>query len=286
MKPEKKCSYLLILLIVFCSRMLPQSGTVANDVNNGSANLSWTAVHDTNAPVLFATDGQASPPLPQAPEAQPYGWHIALYPVLAWAPIFGVRFTLPPIVGTPIEAPSGNTSGSLNGAYFGGARLEKGKWSADALFMWAALHGERDLPHARMSLDFIFGDAMGGYRVYPGLYVEGGFRRLALNIDATAESETVRRSPGYWDPLVGLTYRRVLGKKWRILVHGDGGGFGTGSDVDVTAEARAEWQFARHVGLTMGYGAMHFSETNTKAGETLTLSPTMHGPVIGIGTFF
>jgi hypothetical protein len=289
MRAEKKCLYLVILLIVFCSRLLAQSDTVANDGSDNTANLSWVAAQGIVAPLAFARNDQVSSSPPQTPEnkaQQTYPWRIGVYPVLAWAPIFGVSFTLPPVPSNPIETPSGSTSGSLNGAYFGGARLEQGKWSADALFMWTALHGERDVPQAKMSLDFIFGDALGGYEVYHGLYVEGGFRRIALNIDATAESETVSRSPGYWDPLVGLTYRRVLGKKWRILVHGDGGGFGVGSDVDVTAAARAEWQFAHHFGLAMGYGGMHFSESNTKEGETLTLNPTMHGPILGFGTFF
>jgi hypothetical protein len=77
-------------------------------------------------------------------------------------------------------------------------------------------------------------------RFFPTFYVEGGVRRLALDIHATVGSSIAIRSPGYWDPLIGLTYCRQLGRKWRILIHGDGGGFGVGSDVDVTATARAE----------------------------------------------
>ena len=85
--------------------------------------------------------------------------------------------------------------------------------------------------------------------------------------------------------LVSLN-RRQLGRKWRILIHGDGGGFGVGSDVDVTATARAEWQFARHFGIAMGYGGMHFSDSNTVDGQTLKISPTLHGPTFGFGIFF
>ena len=77
-----------------------------------------------------------------------------------------------------------------------------------------------------------------------------------------------------------------IGKKWRILIHGNGGGFGVGSDVDVAATGRAEWQFARHFGITMAYGGIHFSESNTVASGTLTISPTLHGPIFGFGLFF
>jgi len=237
-----------------------------------------------------AADDQAPPPRSHTrvnPEHKPYGWHTAIYPALAWVPIFGSRVTVPPLPSNPIAPPSsGNTDGAFNGAYFGGARFEIGKWSADALFMWAALSASRTTPYTNVNLDFVFGDAMAGREVLPNLYLEGGFRRLALNVDATVVNDSASRSPGYWDPLIGLTYRRQLSKKWRILIHGDGGGFGVGSDVDVTATGRAEWQFARHVGLTVGYGGMHFSDTDTRNGQTVTISPTLHGPIFGFGIYF
>jgi hypothetical protein len=56
--------------------------------------------------------------------------------------------------------------------------------------------------------------------------------------------------------------------------------------VDVAATARAEWRFARHFGIAMGYGGMHFSDTNTVNGSTLKVSPTLHGPIFGLGIFF
>ena len=193
----------------------------------------------TVAPIQLTTDGKAPSPPPQTagtPAKKPYGWHIAIYPALAWAPIFGTSATLP---GQP--GPSGSTSSSLNGLFAAGARFEKGKWSADAMFMWAALSAQRKNPLVDVNLDLILGDAMAGREILPNLYMEGGVRRLALDIHATVGSSSASRSPSYWDPLVGLTYRRQLGRKWRILIHGDGGGFGVGSDVDVTATARAEW---------------------------------------------
>jgi len=208
-------------------------------------------------------------------------WHIAIYPALAWAPIFGTSATLP---GQP--SPSGSTSSSLNGLFAAGARFEKGKWSADTMFMWAALSAQRQNPLVDVDLDLVLGDAMGGREILPNLYVEGGVRRLALDIHATVGSSSASRSPRYWDPLIGLTYRRQLGRKWRILIHGDGGGFGVGSDVDVTAAARAEWQFARHFGIAMGYGGMHLSDSNTVDAKTLKISPTLHGPTFGFGIFF
>lgn len=216
-----------------------------------------------------------------SPQEKPYPWQIAGYPALGWLPIFGTSIDLP---SNPIE--SGSTPRSLNGAYFGGARVERHGWSGDVLFMWAALSASRTTPHTDMDLDVVFGDAMVGREVLPGLFVEGGFRRLALDIHATVLSASAAVSPGYWDPLIGLTYRRQLGKKWRVLIHGDGGGFGVGSDVDVSASGRAEWQFARHYGVTMGYGGMHLSDSTSFGQGTLHLRPTLHGPILGFGLYF
>jgi hypothetical protein len=288
MKPDRLRWWLFLLLLGTYSQAFSQAITAANDGSGGPTNNSETAHRAVATPEL-ATEAQASPPASKTAatsEERPYGWHTAIYPALAWVPIFGTSVTLPPQPSQPIAGPTGSTSGSFNGAYFGGARFEQGKWSGDALFMWAALSGERTTPHTSVDLDFIFGDAHVGREVLPNLYLEGGFRRLALDIHATVDTDSANGSPGYWDPLVGLTYRRQLSKKWRVLIHADGGGFGVGSDVDVAGTGRAEWQFARHFGLTMGYGGMHFSDTTTVSGGTLSISPTMHGPIFGFGLYF
>lgn len=290
-KREEKCWCSLFLLFILCPPVFSQAITAADYGNHGFLNVPSTVPEQPVAPLQLATDDQ-TPSAPRQtsarPVPKPYGWHIAIYPALAWAPIFGTSVTLPPVPSQPIETPgpSASTSSSLNGAFFGGARVEKGKWSVDGLFMWAALSGQRKTPFAEVHLDFVFGNAMVGREVLPNLYVEGGVRRLSLDLQAKVETSSASASPGFWDPLVALTYRRPLGRKWRILIHGDGGGFGVGSDVDVTATARVEWQFARHFGIAMGYGGMHFSESDTVGGRTLTISPTLHGPIFGVGIFF
>jgi hypothetical protein len=286
----KSCNLLLLVAVVNL-QVLAQKTLVPND-GNGAGRVAADFSSEPGAELGHQTydEDPSSPSSPTKSSKNPYSWDIAIYPAMAWAPIFGASLTLPPVPslpGTPgTPGPSGSTSGSFNGAFFGGARLEKGKWSADAMFMWTALSGEHTRPLVKINLDFIFGDAMGGREVLPNLYLEGGARRLALDFTATVGSHSASRSPGFWDPLVGLTYRRQLGRKWRILIHGDGGGFGVGSDDDVAVTGRAEWQFAHHFGLTMGYGVLHFTESDTVAKQTVTLSPTLNGPIFGFGIFF
>jgi len=193
-------------------------------------------------------------------------WRLTLYPALVWAPIFGASVTEPPPPSSPPSTPSesGSTSGSLNGALFVGGRLEINQWSVETNVLWAGLSAKRENPLVKVDMDFVFGQAMAGREVVPDLFLEGGVRRLALSIGITVVNfPTLNRQPGFWDPLIGLTYRRRLSQKWTVFLHGDGGGFGVGSDVDVTATGRAEWQFTRHFGLTFGYGGFPFRQNDT-----------------------
>jgi hypothetical protein len=277
----------LLSILIFSSPLFPQSIAVADSGMDETGRVFWNVPPESLTPLERGSGGQmpsATSTSPK-PEERPYGWDIAIYPALVWAPIFGVDVTLPRFPNSPI-APSASVSSSLNGAYFGGARIEKSRWSADMLFMWAGLSANRETPLVKVGLDVVFGHVIVGREVLPGLYVGGGARRVALDINATVETQSASRSPAFWDPLISVTYRRQLGKKWRILLAGDGGGFGVGSDVDVTATGRAEWQFTRHFGATMGYGGMHLSESSTVAGKKLTISPTLHGPIFGLGIYF
>ena len=85
--------------------------------------------------------------------------------------------------------------------------------------LWAGLSSERSSnPFARISVDVVFGQLFVGREIVPNLFLEGGFRRMALDVSLQlATFPEVKGTPGVWDPLVGLTYRRQLTKKWKIL---------------------------------------------------------------------
>jgi hypothetical protein len=175
-------------------------------------------------------------------------WRIDLYPVFAWAPIFGANASVrDPPNPLPGPAPSGNVSGSFNGAAFAGFAIERSKWSAAGNMLWAGLSGQRQTPFVRIDTNFIYGQFMLGREVLPHLFAEARFRRTAIKIAVTVSTfPQVTWKPGIWDPLVGLTYRRPLDQKWQFRIHGDGGGFVVGNDASISATAAAEWHFARH----------------------------------------
>jgi hypothetical protein len=215
-------------------------------------------------------------------------WRVDLYPVFAWAPVFGASASVhDPPSPLPAPAPSGNVSGSFNGAAFAGFAMEKRKWSASGNMLWAGLSGQRQTPFVRIDTNFIYGQFMLGREVLPHLFAEAGFRRTAIKIAVRVSTfPQVIWKPGVWDPLVGLTYRRALGHKWQFRLHGDGGGFGVGNDVSVSGTAAAEWHFVRHFELLFGYGFLYFRDSGAIVGQPIKIRETLHGPMFGFGIHF
>jgi hypothetical protein len=220
---------------------------------------------------------------------------VIIYPVYGLAPIFGAHVNLPSLPSLP-NAPGGGSAGiptsglvstSLNGAAFAGFEIDKSKWSATGTFLYAGLSGDHKAPKVHIGLDMIYGQLMIGREIVDGLSLEGGFRRSALKITADVGSyPEFTRKPGVWDPLVGITYRKVFARKWRFEGHLDGGGFGVGADVSIGAEARVDWRFARHFGVAMGATALHFQLSDTVVQKTLTIRQTFYGPAFGFGIYF
>jgi hypothetical protein len=215
----------------------------------------------------------------------PFGWRIDLYPVFAWAPVFGASAAVPVSPDPhPGPTPSGSVSGSFNGAVFGGFAVAKNKWAASGNVLWVGLSGQRQTPLVKIDTNFIYGQFMLGREVLPHLFAEAGFRRTAFKISATIGNfPQISWKPGIWDPLVGLTYRHYLGQKWRFRIHGDGGGFGVGNDAAISGTASAEWCFARHFGLLFGYGVLYFRNSGVIADQPINIKETLHGPMFGFG---
>jgi hypothetical protein len=215
------------------------------------------------------------------------GWDVAIYPVLAWVPIsIGIDVDIPPIDGGAGGA--GQIIDSrFDGAFFGGLAASNGEWRIEGYAIWASVGGDRpDRPFLTVDLDLIYGDGKVGRRVAPDFYVTGGVRRLAVDYDITlGDLPRLSRKPGVWDPLVGIGWHRQ-GPTVEWHASFEGGGFGVGADVDLGATFRVDWKPVRHFGLTAGYNFLHLKVSDSVAGRTVTLKPTLHGPAVGFGLYF
>lgn len=215
------------------------------------------------------------------------GWRVAVYPVLAWVPLdIGIDVDIPPING------DGGGSGQIldsafDGAFFGGATAFNGTWLIEGYGIWASFGGDRpDRPFLAVDLDLVYGDVKLGRRVARDLYLTAGVRRLALKYDITlGDLPQLSRKPGVWDPLVGIGWHRA-GEKVEWHASFEGGGFGVGSDVDLGGTFRVDWKPIRHFGFTAGYSFMYLKVSDTVAGRSVTVEPTVHGPAVGFGLYF
>ena len=246
----------------------------------------------------MAQSPSVPPPAPVQPaSAADPGWEVEIAPIYVWAPIYIGKVTAPTFPGLPLppgggDRPSGETDASFNGAAMAALRVEKGRVMVRGNLVWAGLSGERERPSLKVSGNVIYGELLGGVEVVKHLYIEGGVRRLAVDVSAKVlDYPEVSRKPGVWDPIVGLTYRAPLGEHWLLTMHGDGGGFGVGSEVDANAVITLDWRMASHFGLTLGYGLTYFriEDTildSTQLERTLELGATFHGPIVGFKLLF
>jgi hypothetical protein len=215
------------------------------------------------------------------------GWRFALYPIFAWVPID---------IGIDVDVPPGNGDGGeagqilesrFDGAFFGGLTAYTENWRIEGYGIWAAFGGDRlERPFLTVDVDLIYGDARVGRRVAPDLFLTGGVRRVALDYDITlGDLPNFSRKPGVWDPLIGIGWHRI-GPTIEWHASFEGGGFGVGADVDLGASVRVDWKPLRHFGLAAGYNFLYLKVTDSIAGRTVVIEPTIHGPSLGLGIYF
>lgn len=224
--------------------------------------------------------------VPAAPDADE-GWRVTIYPVLAWVPTsIDINVSLPP------SGAEGGGAGEIldsrfDGAFLGGFSAAKGAWRMDVDGLWAAVGGDRpQSPVLTVDADVIYLHAIGGRKIVKDLYATAGVRRFALKYVIDFESlEPFERKPGVWDPVVGLTWHT---ERQHFEVHAffEGGGFGVGSDVDLSTSFRADWKPIPHFGFTAGYQFLYFKVSNTVQSRELTVKQTLHGPIVGLGLYF
>jgi hypothetical protein len=219
------------------------------------------------------------------------------YPLLARIPIFGAEIDVPDLPSTPGSGASGSTEPSLNAAYMFGGELETRRWFADGYALWAALSASRDSPFLHVDSDTWFFSGTGGVRVAHGFFAILGVRHFSTDLNATIEAAKLgsrlnaHAALSVWDPLVGVEYRGWLSSSVKLDADFRGGGFGVGSDIDLSTTIAVNWRFARHFDLRGGYSVVYFKITEDQAKvdalpRKLTVEQTLHGPEFGIGIAF
>jgi len=229
--------------------------------------------------------GAQSPPTTGIDDTD--GWKTIVYPIHAWLPVFGADITLPPGGGGGGPTESAKTSGNFNGAALAGFRVERARLSIEGEFIWAGMSGSVEAPRFEITLDTIAFSVLGGFKIAPALYADGGVHRLALNVTASILNfEPVTWKPGIWEPVVGLTFRPQLSKTVRIFTQAHLGFSGDDSTRSGAANASVEWQPIRHLSVGAGWGWLYQRVDGTILRGPVHLAQTLNGPIITLGIPF
>jgi hypothetical protein len=255
---------------------------------HGAAVAAAVALLALSAPALAESGAQTQPAAAQKPDD---GWKVVLYPIYGWLPIHRAETRLPEVPdssgGGGATVPAGTTDSSLEQAVLAAFRVEKGRFSLEGGYLYAGLEGEAERPFMKLEVDTKLGDLRAGYEVVPDFYLEAGARYLEIDMKATI-GDYPKRS---WNPdrlgaVVGFSYRPMLGKHWRLVLHGDVGGLGSGDSTTATGSAKLEWQPLKHFLLVAGGTVTYLSTEGTIGSRDVKLEQTLYGPIIGFGIPF
>ena len=101
------------------------------------------------------------------------GWDVSVYPILAYIPVMGINVRLPdapPCIGCPPDTPPESRANSgLSGAAFVGFRVEKSRFSFEAVYNYAGLEASASSPFVDVNLKIYAGIVKGGFMVVKDL---------------------------------------------------------------------------------------------------------------------
>lgn len=209
-------------------------------------------------------------------------WEFELTPYL-WA--MGIDGTVS--VGpkqAEVSASFADLLSSLDFGAMGKLEARKGSWAFTTDLLYSDLGKTVTLtgPLGGASTDFtadvemLIAEADAGYRIRGGpVEVLAGVRLFSTNATIDAPQQRLAEGGATWaDPLVGVRYRKWLGK-WQVALQGDIGGFGAGSDFSWGAQAALGYRVSHKVSLHAMYSALSFDYEGGR--EIGTLDSTLGG---------
>lgn len=127
---------------------------------------------------------------------------------------------------------------------------------------------------------------------YPNLEVIAGARYINQDIDVKVNAGPIELDVNVgddWiDPFVGLRYHGPIDNKWALLIRGDVGGFGVGSDFAWRFNAGVTYKLAQNWEAAFMYKILNIDYDNNKTSELdyYKWDGTESGLLLGVGYHF
>ena len=216
-------------------------------------------------------------------------WDFNLAPLYLWGVSINGEQT---VKGNTVDLDSsfGDIFKDVNGAFtvhFEGVRQKQ--WGFLFDFSWVRLNPQQGTPFGDIDITFnqILAELAGFYRWNfdaHNLDALGGFRYASMDVDLDFPGPlpSVNQGKGWIDPFVGGRWLWEISEKWNLILRGDIGGFGVGSDLTWNLVGLIDFQPWKYVSLFGGYRVLYQDFEDGSGADKFKFDATMHGPVLGL----
>ena len=243
----------------------------------------WTLL----CPVAYGQSGEASSPsLLSSP------WKFGLAPSL-WLPTMQGE--------TRGRGHTVDVDFDLGVAFMGRAEAQKGPLLFTLDLLYLDREGDQTTTrgvHAELSTQLLITEFGAGYRlgtfalgpvVYPSLAVDvlagGRYVLLEREVDFTGgrfgREADIEDDVDWIEPFVGGRVTLRFSHRAAVIVRGDAGGFGVGSDLTWNLVGTFQYSLSRAVSLDVGYRVLDIDYEQGSGANLFTFDVRMHGPVLG-----
>ena len=215
------------------------------------------------------------------------GWKWRLAPFYLWAINIEGDTSIGPITA-PVDIKLSDVFSDLEGVFTANFEgVNNNRWGFLVDFTWVDIDGNEG--PANISFEYIQAEIDGFYRVPIGRqtidwliglrYISQDFGISGLPIPPLASG--VGTKEDWVDPLVGARWSFSFADRWTLILRGDIGGFGVGSDLAWQALALLDVQPWKHVSIDFGVRALGIDYEEGSGLDRFKYDATTWGPLLG-----
>ena len=216
-------------------------------------------------------------------------WQQLLAPYVWGAAISGS--TVVGGVGSDTSLSFGGLMDDLEAGFMGVYRASRGRhtFTFDAVYIGLGYtdHIPTNALKVETDLDQVILEADSGFALNERISILGGLRYVELETAAHVSSPLgpmfATHEEQHWiDPVIGIEYSRPLRQPWSVILRGDIGGFGLGSDFAWQGLAVVQWQSSPRFGLGLAYRHLDMDYREGKGAHAFEYDMAISGPAVGV----
>lgn len=219
--------------------------------------------------------------------APPDDWEFNLAPLYLWAVSLNGDMTTKGNTN-PVDVNFSDAIGGLSAVFtvhFEG--LHKSRWGFLTDVAYVKLSGDQNTggPTLHVNFENFLGELAGLYRFGEGSHLVDallGIRYTVLKpkIGIGNIPQQFSQTENWVDPIIGARYTWNISDRWKLMIRGDIGGFGVGSDFTWNAAGLIDFKLWKCVSVMAGYRALYQDYKDGSGIDEFKYDVTMHGPIL------